>query len=58
VLPDQIAAILAEYRYWSRAERRILPTITDNVIRYFADGDGSTFTQLVAEYIVRPKLAL
>jgi hypothetical protein len=55
-LPDRVHSILINYPGWSRAERRILPSIEDDVIRYLADGEGNVFIAEFCTRVVIPKL--
>lgn len=55
-LPDHVATIVDTYPHWSRAERRILPSITDQVIDYLSDGEGNTFIRNFCERYVRLQL--
>lgn len=54
-LPEQVHAIIAGSE-WSRAERRMLPQIEDEVITYLADGEGNRFIAQYCEYRVIPML--
>jgi hypothetical protein len=55
-LPDRVHSILINYPGWSRAERRILPSIEDDVIRYLAAGEGNVFIAEFCTRVVIPKL--
>jgi len=56
-LPDRARDIVANYPGWSHAERRILPSIQDDVIRYLADGEGNAFIAEFCARVVMPALA-
>ena len=55
-LPEQISAIVRGYAYWSRAERRILDSITEQCITYCADGEGNPFIAQFCSRVVIPAL--
>jgi hypothetical protein len=54
-LPEQVSELLSAYP-WSRAERRILPSIENQVIAYLSDGEGNTFIRQLCERYVLPRL--
>lgn len=55
-LPEQVHRIITTSE-WSRAERRILPLIEDEVLRYLADGEGNQFIAEYCRRVVMPRLA-
>lgn len=44
-LPEKIEAVVRAWPQWSRAERRNLQPIIDEIISHCADGTGNPFIQ-------------
>lgn len=56
-LPERIAAVVAAWGGWSRAERANLDAITDEVIRHMSDGDGNRFVSAWCDRVLVPALS-
>ena len=55
-LPEQIAQIVRDWPEWSRAERRRLDEIIDEVLHYASDGLGNAFIKRFWWTYVEPRV--
>ena len=42
-LPERVEAIVRAWPQWSRAERRGIERVVDDVLRFLRTGEGNTF---------------